>query len=479
MNMDTLTTECCILGGGPAGLATALELVKNGKRDIVVVDRNKIAGGLSRTEQRESYRFDVGPHRFFSKNKEINKLWHDTLGKDFIPVNRMTRIFYKNKFFNYPIKAGDVITKLNPVELSHAIFSFMYSRVKLNKQDKTFEDWISNKFGKKLFDTFFKTYTEKVWGIPCNQIGAEWAAQRIKGLDFIEVLKNSFHFGTKNKIKTLVDQFDYPIKGAGQMYEAWAETIAKKGGKILSDTKVNKIITENYAINTVECTNNAGEKALIKADHYFSSIPLTHFFYLQENVDKNLLKAADALYYREHITVDLLIDQENVFPDQWIYIHSPDVRMARTANYNNFSKVMVNNEKKTALSIEYFVFQSDDLWQMSDTDIVDLALDELAHMKLVNKERMLKGWVVRETESYPTYYLGFKDHYELLKSEIDKYSNFFAIGRGGMYKYNNQDHSILSGLLAARNYLSKKIKYNLWDINEDAEYHESGVREEE
>ena len=476
--MKKLSTECCILGAGPAGLASALELVRNGIKDIVLLDRNPVTGGLSRTENREGYLFDVGPHRFFTNNKEINSLWKSTLGNDFQAVNRLTRIYYNNKFFNYPIKAGDVITKLGVFELSHAMFSYLGSKFRINAKEDTFEDWISNKFGRKLFKTFFKTYTEKVWGIPCDQIGAEWAAQRIKGLDIIQVIKNSFNLTGKGSIKTLVDQFDYPVKGAGQMYEAWADEITRAGGKIILNATVKKIHTTDHKITSV-IYNVDNTEYEITANQYFSSIPLTHFFYLQASeVDKKIRNAVDALYYRDHITVDLLIDTEDVFPDQWIYIHAPEVKMARIANYNNFSKTMVKHEKKTALSVEYFVFQNEELWKMSDADVIELAKEELNLTKLVSKERVLKGWVVRETESYPTYYLGFKEHYSLLQNEIDKYSNLFPIGRGGMYKYNNQDHSIMSGLLASRNYVSKERKYNLWDINVDAEYHEGASREE-
>jgi protoporphyrinogen oxidase len=474
--MNRLTTECCVLGGGPAGLATALELSKSGIKDIIVVDRNALPGGLARTELRDKYRFDVGPHRFFTKSSEINQLWHNTLGGDFKAVNRLTRIYYKNKYFNYPIKAGDVIFKLGPWELSQAMFSYAVSQMKPKGNEVTFEDWISSRFGKKLFNTFFKTYTEKVWGIPCHQIGAEWAAQRIKGLDIVQVIKNSFQGSGQRNIKTLVDQFDYPVLGAGQMYEAWADTITANHGTLLQNTTIKKIEANNFRVNGIVCADAKGKDFTIEAGHYFSSIPLTHFFYLQENINDGIKKATDALYYREHITVDLIIDQENVFPDQWIYIHAPDVKMARIANYNNFSKAMVNHEPRTALSVEYFVFQHEDTWKLDDASLAELAKDELDYMNLVPKEKVLDAWVVRETESYPTYYLGFADHYEKLKNEVDKYSNMMPVGRGGMYKYNNQDHSIMSGLLAARNYLNPVKHYDLWDINVDAEYHESAAR---
>lgn len=476
--MASTNYECCILGAGPAGLGTAVELTKNGIKDVLILDKNHIIGGLSRTEKRDSARFDVGPHRFFSKSDEVNALWKETLGNDFIPVDRLTRIYYKNKYFNYPIKAFDALSKLGVIESLHALFSYAATKFTKKKEAKTFEEWISQKFGYKLFDTFFKTYTEKVWGIHCNQIGAEWAAQRIKGLDIIEVIKNSVSFGKKQQVKTLVEQFDYPLLGAGQMYEAMADRAMKSGASLILNVKVTKIHCEDNIIKSIEYSDSQGNSHNVTANMFFSSIPLTHFFKLTTPTPSaDILKAVEALYYRDHITVDVLVDREDIFPDQWIYIHSPEVKMARIANYNNFSKAMVDYRKKTALSIEYFLFQHDDIWKMNDDDVIALAKDELKHMKLVDPKTVDNAWVVRETESYPTYYLGYKEHYEKLKSEINKYTNLYPIGRGGMYKYNNQDHSIMSGLLAARNYLKKPgTPYDLWEINIDAEYHEGAKR---
>jgi len=475
-----INCEVCILGSGPAGMAAALELIRNGVTDLIIIDRNSLVGGLARTEVKGDARFDVGPHRFFTKNVEINSLWHDTLKSDFKSVNRLTRIYYNNKYFNYPIKPFDVFSKIGFYESSRVILGFINSKLKNSKEPETFEDWIISKFGKKLYETFFKTYTEKVWGIPCNQIGAEWAAQRIKGLDIYQILKNSLLKPQTNKVKTLVDQFDYPILGAGQMYEAWADEIVDKGGEILLNSRVKTVhIDTNKNILSVDIEDKENCSLNIIAKQYFSSIPITHFFNMLSPLPEEKIKrASQALYYREHITVDLLLDKDEIFPDQWIYIHSPDVQMARIANYNNFSKAMVNYRQKTALSIEYFVFQNDELWKKQDDDIISFALEELKTLNIINKEFVEQAWVVRETESYPTYFLGFREPYEILKYELDFYKNLYPIGRGGMYKYNNQDHSILSGLLSARNYLNpEENNFNLWNINVDAEYLESANRE--
>ncbi|MHB2149554.1 FAD-dependent oxidoreductase [Calditrichota bacterium LG25] len=472
--------EYCILGTGPAGLGTALELVKNGLYNGIVIDKNDRVGGLARTIEFEGARYDIGPHRFFTKKREINKIWHEILGRDFIPVNRLTRIYYKNKFFNYPIKLFDTLTKLGLVESTHAIVSFGIAKFKLSKKNiETFEDWISDKFGNKLYKTFFKTYTEKVWGIPCDEISAEWAAQRIKGLDIIEVLKNAIIYSNKNKPKTLVEQFDYPILGAGQMYEVMAERIVENGVDLQLESKVIKIKRTNDKIESIIFEDRNKNKIEIKAKFFFNSIPLTHFFKLLEPLEsEKILHACNSLYYRDHITVNITLKEKNIFTDQWIYVHDPEVKMARIANYKNFSKKMINNENYTNLSIEYFVFKEDELWKMPDKELIDLAEEELFKLKLIKKNRIISSFVVRETESYPTYYLGFKKYYNILKNRMDDYKNIYPIGRGGLYKYNNQDHSMYSGILAAKNYISSEKRFNLWNINIDAEYLESAKRDE-
>ena len=471
--------ECCILGAGPAGLAVGHELSKNGIKDIAVVDKNVIVGGLARTEVFDGNRYDVGPHRFFTSNIEINKLWKETLGDDFIPVERMTRIFYKNMLFNYPLNLLNVFSNLGLSESLKSIASFAESKIKHKNDPVTFEDWIVNKFGRKLYETFFKTYTEKVWGIPCDQIEAEWAAQRIKGLDLVELLKKTLLGNKSQEIKTLVEQFDYPVLGAGQMYNVMAERVNEKGATFYLNYSVKKInIRESVILSIIIEERNTGELIEVFSKQFFSSIPITHFFKMMDPIpNSDTLIAANSLYFREHITVDILIDRKDLFPDQWIYVHSHDLKMARLANYKNFSKQMVKSDEKTTLSVEYFVFKSDDIWRMSDNSLKELAGDELSQMKLVNKKQIENSWIVRETESYPTYFIGYKEHYKVLKKEINKISNVYPIGRGGMYKYNNQDHSAFSGLLAARNYINRKTsQYDLWSINIDAEYNEGSER---
>ena len=470
--------ECCVLGAGPAGFGAVTELIGHGVTDILVVDRNSRVGGLARTEVFGNARFDVGPHRFFTKSEEINRLWHETLGKDFRPVSRLTRIYYRGKFFLYPVKATDVFLKLGPMESARVAYSYASARLSGGKEARTFEDWVVQKFGRKLFETFFQTYTEKVWGIPCDQIGAEWAAQRIKGLDLAQVVKNALLGGGGRRIKTLVEEFDYPLMGAGQMYEVMSDRAQRAGVELMLDTSVVGYRQKDGAIESIALESSDGLRQRVKAGHFFNSVPITHFFRLLDPPPPGpALRAAEALFYREHITVNLLVDGDDLFPDQWIYIHSPDVKMARLANYNNFSKAMVGADNKSALSAEYFAFQTEDIWNMTDQDLMELAVEELEHMGLVDKTAVEGAWVVRETESYPTYYLGFEEPYEILKSHLNAFANLSPIGRGGMYKYNNQDHSAMSGILAARNYLKLPgSPYDVWSLNIEADYQEGAAR---
>jgi protoporphyrinogen oxidase len=457
-----------IIGAGPAGLAAGYELAKAGVK-VKILEKNSQVGGLSRTVNFKGYRFDVGPHRFFTKNDEVKKLWSDLLGKDFIDVNRLTRIFYKNKFFFYPLKPFNALFNLGFLDTSLAVSSYGWARIfSRNRETITFEDWVTQKFGKKLFDTFFKTYTEKVWGIPCDQIGAEWAGQRIKGLSLLEAMKKAFLGSRGSKAKSLVEKFQYPVNGAGMMYEKMAQVIKENGGEILLNHEVTALSREKKSLTGV-VAKNAGKDKTFTADAYLISAPVTEMVsHLNPEAPTEVKTAADKLYYRDHLTVNLVINQPQIFPDNWIYVHSKNVQMARLSDYKNFSQKMVIDSKKCAVSVEYFCFKDDDIWKKSDNDLIELAKKELEVMDLVKPQLVEDGFVIRETEAYPTYYLGFAPHFNKVKEFIDSFDNLQMIGRAGMYKYNNQDHSIYTGLLAARNLLGKN--YDLWAVNNDAEY---------
>ncbi len=315
--------------------------------------------------------------------------------------------------------------------------------------------------------------------MPCSQIKAEWAAQRIKGLDAFEIMRKMLVGNNGRRVKTLVEEFDYPLLGAGQMYEALGNTITSRGATVMLATKVEGFNRKEEYIESVDMAGPDGSKLRVYADQFFSSIPLTHLFSMLKSpgTDLSTTGYADMLRYRDHITVHILIDGEDVFPDQWIYIHSPDVRMARLANYNNFSNRMAGNSKKTAVSAEYFVYKDEPLWKMPDSLLGELAIKELNSMGVIEKGRARWVAIVRESEVYPSYYMGFEEPYRILKAKVDTLRNLYSIGRAGMYKYNNQDHSLLSGILAARNYLRLPgTPYVLWDINVDEEFHESAER---
>lgn len=471
------STEIAILGAGPAGLAAALELARHGRDDLVLLDRHAIPGGLSRTEIFEENRFDVGPHRFFTASREINALWHELLGDEFLPVQRLTRIFYKKKLFRYPLEAVDALRNLGLRESVTSMLSYAASQFRGAKGEaKTFEEWVSGRFGTKLYETFFKTYTEKVWGIPCREIGAEWAAQRIKGIDLKTVVTNAL-FKHRVQAKTLVDEFDYPALGAGMMYERMWERASGARRELLLKTDVTKLRRDGMRITEIEARAADGRTLAVQPGHVFSGIPLTLMLgMLEPAVPEDVRRAIDALYYRDHITVNIVAEGADLFPDQWIYVHAPEVRMARMANFNNFSPRMAARPGTSVISIEYFAFKGDDLWSRSDDELKSLAARELEMMNLLRAERILGSFVTRETESYPTYFLGFQEAYARVKCFAAGLENLSCVGRAGLYKYNNMDHSIATGLTAARKFVGVAPEADVWALNTDEEYQENASR---
>ncbi len=468
--------EVVIIGAGPAGLGAALELQKNDIKDILIIDMNAVPGGLSRTVNYKGNKYDIGPHRFFTKNEEVDALWHEILGNDFKVVNRLSRIFYKNKFYNYPLKPLNALKNLGFNESTQAIIDYLISQIKKNDGSlQSFEEWTIKQFGNKLYQTFFKTYSEKVWGIDCKDISVNWATQRIRGLNLYKAIIDSLNpFKNNKKIKTLIEEFEYPVYGAGMMYEKMASKIGYQGGELLYDSVVKKINIKNNKIESILLNTN-NKDVLISAKMFFSSIPLTQTIQMiMPKPEKNIIDAAKTLFFRDHITVNLLVEKDKLFPDQWIYVHSPEVKMARLGNYNNFSTMMTKDKNNAAISIEYFVFINDDIWNMPDKSIIELAKEELHYMKLADKSRVIDSFVIREANSYPVYFVGYEKYFNILKEYVNSISNLQCIGRGGMYKYNNQDHSLYTGMLAARNYCG--ANYNIWNVNTDAEYHEESTR---
>jgi len=463
-----------IIGAGPAGLAAGIKLVKAGKK-VLIVEKESHVGGISKTIEYKGYRFDLGGHRFFTKSKEVNDLWNETLGKDFITRPRLSRIYYQNKFFAYPVKPLNALKGLGLKESILILASYIKIKIFPYKKEDTFEEWVTNRFGKKLYNTFFKAYTEKLWGIPCNQIQAEWAAQRIKGLSMVSALKNAILPDKKGKIKTLIDKFNYPKLGPGMMYDKMAENFIKMGGTLITEVKINSLDVKGGKVVDASLKSKNGE-VRVSADFFISSMPITFLVkVLDPAVDPKTLKAANKLTYRSFITVGLILNSKNPFPDTWIYVHSPEAKMGRIQNFENWSPFMVPNKKHTALGLEYFCTEGDELWNFDDKDLIELGLNELEFIKLGKKKDFVDGFVTRVPKTYPVYDSAYPKNLKIIKEYLENIENLQPVGRYGMFKYNKMDHSILAGIYAAENILG--ANHNIWEVNADQEYYEEGKSE--
>lgn len=463
-----------IIGAGPSGLAAAHELATNNV-PVVLVERLNQVGGLARTIHTNGARFDIGPHRFFTKNTEIHQLWVDTLKEDLLSVPRLTRIFYKNKFFYYPLAPVNAFFGVGPASAAAILSSYLTTRLKQRispSEPANFEEWVTAQFGKRLFEIFFKTYTEKVWGIPCTQIGAEWAGQRIKGLSLWTAVINSIFKPKQKKIKTLVDEFVFPRLGAGMLYETLGDIVERNGGQILLNRHAVGFRHENSKIRAVILEDITGAREEIEGEAFLVSSPLSDgVLGLNPEPPPEVMEAARGLRYRSHLGVDLEVEG-NPFPDNWIYVHAREVRLARIANYRNFSKAMASGDGTSPITVEYFCFRGDDVWERRDEEMIDLAQAELQRMKVLQPDQVHSGFVVRNEKAYPVIELGYEEKFDTLKRYIAQFSNFQPIGRSGMFRYNNMDHAIMTGLLAARNVMGGR--FDVWSVNIDAEYHESG-----
>jgi protoporphyrinogen oxidase len=461
-----MSQRIVVIGAGPAGLAAAHELARHGHQSLVI-DKNDRVGGLARTIWRDGYGFDLGPHRFFTKNHEVLELWQEYLGDDLLDVDRLTRIYYRGRFFAYPLKPLDALAKLGPATTAKAVASYARERLRRHPDEpKSFEDWIVSQFGRVLFDVFFKSYTEKVWGIPCDQIGKEWAGQRIRGLNLAQAVRHAFGRGRSQQVRSLVERYQYPRLGAGQLYDAMAARLESGGSEVRTGVEVVRIETDGDRITRVHCDDGSA----VDVAHVFASAPITGVATaLEPAAPGEVLDAAESLYYRSHITVNLVVEQEAPFPDNWIYIQSPELRMARVANYASFSKDLIGRPGTCGLSVEYFCFETDDLWAMSERELLDLAAREMDRSGLLDASTIADGFVVKEKESYPTYYLGHRAHFDVLFVYLSRFRNLSLIGRAGMYRYNNQDHASLTGLYAARNHLGLS-DVDLFAINPEDEY---------
>ncbi len=465
-----------VVGAGPAGLTAAYLLAKRGTR-VTVLEADSVVGGISRTAQYRGYRFDIGGHRFFTKIEPVDALWREILGDQFISVPRLSRIHYGGKFFDYPLKAGNALRGLGLWNAMMIVLSYAWSHVRPYPVEDNLEQWVSNRFGKRLYRIFFKTYTEKVWGIPCTEIRAEWAAQRIQGLSLAKAILNAASLQKRSAgIKTLINEFQYPRLGPGQMWEMATKRIVEMGGEVLLGHEVTRLEIRDGRAVAAWTRSPKGERR-IAAAHVISTMPLRHLVRsLEPAAPQHIIDAGAGLNYRDFLTVALMLDQETVFPDNWIYIHTPGVKVGRIQNFNNWSRAMVPDPGKTCLGLEYFCFEGDGLWTSRDEDLVALAGRELAELGLADATRVFDGCVVRMPKAYPVYDSAYGAHLATVRSHIDPIANLHTVGRNGMHKYNNQDHSMFTAMMTVANMLG--ASHDVWAVNTDFEYHEEQRLEE-
>ncbi len=469
-----------IAGAGPAGLTAAYELTKHGASCVVLESEPSLVGGISRTDQYKGYRFDIGGHRFFSKSGEINDLWQEILGDQFITRKRMSRIYYDRKFFHYPLKPVNAFAKLGPIRAARILLSYVMARLRPIRPERSFEDWTVNRFGRLLFEMFFKTYTEKVWGMSTKEISADWAAQRIKGLNLTKTVLNAL-IGGKGKrngevIKTLIDSFQYPRLGPGQMWEAAREKVRAGGNVVQHDARVTRIEHAHSSVTAYVTASSTGKLTRYIGQHFLSTLPIRELIRAMDPpAPLEVIQSAESLRYRDFLTVVLILDRPDTFPDNWIYIHEPDVRVGRIQNFKNWSPDLVPDQATSSLGLEYFCFEGDDLWTMPDADLVALGRREIEAIGLAKAADVFDGCVVRMPKAYPVYDDAYQDHLATIRGWLKRLGNLELAGRNGMHKYNNQDHSMMTALLAARNILGLG-QFDTWKVNTDAQYHEEGEK---
>jgi protoporphyrinogen oxidase len=480
-----IDADVFVIGGGPAGLTAAYCLTKKIPSVLVIEKDSVYVGGISRTVKHNGFLFDIGGHRFFSKSKEVVDLWQEILPNDFIERPRLSRIFYDRRYYSYPLNAFEALSNLGAIRSAICMVSFAYAKVFPIKNPRTFHEWVRNQFGEKLFSIFFRTYTEKVWGMSCEEISADWAAQRIKGLDLgvavTNALKRAFLRRRRSKagkhavVKTLIESFQYPRKGPGMMWEAAAEKIIERGGKVLMGRELMKLNYDSkHSIWNVEVATAEGGRENYTAQHIVSSAPI------RELVEKILpvpcsLHHAQRLRYRDFLIVALMVNKSDLIADNWIYIHDPTVKVGRIQNFGSWSPEMVQ-PGMSCLGLEYFCFEGDGLWSTSDTGLIDLAKSEIVRIGLISANDVVDACVVRQPKAYPVYDDDYRANVAAIRRDLEhNYPTLYMVGRNGMHKYNNQDHAMMTAMLTARNILAGERLYDVWNVNEDAEYHEAGT----
>ena len=474
--------DVAIIGAGPAGLTAAYQLTKKGFSVTVIEKDPTYVGGISRTVEMNGYRFDIGGHRFFSKSKEVVDLWNEILPDDFIQRPRMSRIYYEGKFYSYPLRAFEALWNLGIFRSTLCMASFAKAKMFPNRNVRSFQDWTVNAFGHKLFSIFFKTYTEKVWGMPCDEMSADWAAQRIKGLSLWGAVKDGLKrsLGLNKKpndgmeTKTLLESFRYPRLGPGMMWEAARDFVVKNDNWVLMNHSLKRLEQEQGGDRWRMIASGPDGDVTIHAAHVISSAPMRELAGRIHPLPATLGNAME-LKYRDFLTVALMIRSEDLFPDNWIYIHDSKVQVGRIQNFRSWSPEMVPDASVACVGLEYFCFEGDGLWSSSDDDLVELAKREMAILGLCNPDDVVGGAVVRQEKAYPVYDDEYAANVLMMRTELEaKYPNLHLVGRNGMHRYNNQDHAMMTAMLTVRNIEAGERIYDIWGVNEDAEYHEAG-----
>jgi len=471
-----------IIGAGPAGLTTAYCLAKAGAPALVLEQDPRYVGGISRTVNYKGFLFDIGGHRFFSKAKEVVDLWDEILPDDFIDRPRLSRIFYGGKFYAYPLRAFEALGNLGVIESTACMASFGWAKLNPVRDPKTFHQWVRNQFGERLFGIFFKTYTEKVWGMSCDDISADWAAQRIKGLDLasavIDGVKRSLGVrpGGGAVAKTLIESFRYPRRGPGMMWEACAAKIAALGGQVVMDTRVTGLAWDAAeGLWTASLRQGDGQTRTLRARNVISSAPIRELMTAISPTPRSV-NAAGALRYRDFLTVVLIGRSTQELPDNWVYIHDASVKVGRVQNFKSWSPEMIADGVSTCLGLEYFCFEGDGLWAAPDEALIAQAKTEIEKVGLMRAAEVFDACVVRQPKAYPVYDDAYRDHVTAVRADLaENYPTLHLVGRNGMHKYNNQDHAMMTGMLTAHNIIAGRPIYDVWEVNEDAEYGEAGV----
>jgi len=467
-----------IIGAGPAGLTAAYELDKHGIKTTVLEADAEYVGGIARTAMHNGYRFDIGGHRFFSKSQEVEDLWTEILGDELVVRPRLSRIYYRGKFFAYPLKAFNALANIGLVEATRCLLSYAWARIRPVPNPRNLEDWVRNQFGHRLYSMFFKTYTEKVWGISTKELSADWAAQRIKGLDMWALIRTAlmpWRSRVRSRgdevIKTLIDEFRYPRRGPGQMWERVRDVLEAHGHRVLLGQRVEALAHVPGRVLSV----SAGGTEYAGTD-FISTMPMRDLVRaMWPPLPDDVVAAAEALQYRDFLTVVLMVRRPDLFPDNWIYIHDPEVKVGRVQNFKNWSPDMVPDAATSCVGLEYFCFEGDGLWTSSDSDLVELGTREMARLGLVDPADVFDGCVVRQPKAYPVYDDAYIDNVETIRAHLaERMPNLHLVGRNGMHHYNNQDHSMMTALIAARR-IATGSALDPWKVNTDAEYHEGAV----